>query len=68
MYGQDKIKHRLSDTIKERPKRSKHYLLALGLTIFPGVFFGGFLGKTIAYILEINNLYSPDDLLDYEDD
>ncbi|KRG03126.1 uncharacterized protein Dmoj_GI26678 [Drosophila mojavensis] len=68
MHGQYKITHRLSDIIKERPKRPKHYLLALGLTIFSGVFFGGFLAKTIAYMLEINNLYSPDDLLDYDDD
>lgn len=63
-----KNRYKSNQIIKKQPKISKYYIFAVGLTVVPGILLGALIAKSIANILEMYNLYSPDDLTDYDDD
>lgn len=56
-----------SPRLINHPKRQRYYILAIGLTILPGIFVGGMIAKYVAHFLDTTGLFSPEELDDYED-
>ncbi|XP_017062440.1 essential MCU regulator, mitochondrial [Drosophila ficusphila] len=65
-FGRGDIHNEFKELTKI-PKRSNTYMyVGIMLTVIPGIFLGGFLGKKLAQFLDVFDLYTPDIVEDDE--
>ncbi|XP_030381206.1 essential MCU regulator, mitochondrial-like [Scaptodrosophila lebanonensis] len=54
--------------LKKKPSRDENSTLGLFVTVVPGMILGGYLAKALAYLLELSEIFQPEDPDDFDDD